>query len=303
MIDRTLRIIGALASALLAALATSAGAQEGHSWDLEVGAFFTHHSNFFFRGEGQPRPQADLFSVYAHGERERKIGGGKLEVHFDLGGVETDDIEGADHVNAEVGGRFRRGSNRFSGETYMSPNQVYFDEDGVFFDLLGVELGWRRDLRRGLWVGVEVELESWDFDPVENARDSTNQELSASLRYPLAERFGVRGTVIYETRDADDPRFDLSGAGFAVALEAQPTDRINLFARYKRRARDYDDAPVGANNFQREDTIQDIVVNLRWRIGERWGLRLEDFFRDGTSTRADRNYSGNRISLGGFYQF
>jgi len=278
-------------------------AEKPSGWDLEVGGFFTHHSNFFFRGGGQPAPSANLLSVYAHGEQERKIGRGRLDYHIDLGAVETGDIAGADHMNAGVGGRYRQGRNRFTSEIVSVPNQVYFDEEGVFFDLLGLELGWRRDLGPGLWAGVELGLETWDFDPVQDLRDSTNRKLSASLRYPLNERYGLRGTLLYEDRNADSARFDLSGVGFAVALEAQPTDSVQVFARYKRRERDYGDAPAGTTNFEREDTVQDIVVNLRWRLGERWGVRIEDFFRDGESTRVDRNYSGNRLSVGGYYQF
>lgn len=291
-------------SLLLVAFPGPVRADGDRPWTLELGAMFGHHNNFFFRGPGSPAPEETLFTVYAAGEKEKRVGRGKVTLLFDAGAIQTEDIAGADHYRLTLGGEYKRGATKLTGEYFSSPNRVYFeDAEGIFYDLSGVELGVRRGLKPGLWVGAEVEIERLSFDAAERGRDATARELAASIRFPLGARAGLRLTAMVESRDAELPQYDLTGTGAALALEAQPSDRVHLFARYKRRNREYQDAPAGTSNFQRDDTVDDIVVNLRWQVQERWGLRLETFHREGESNRIDRNYDGTLTSVGVFYLF
>lgn len=298
----------AVAAAVAAALAPTAPAAADEAafepLGLEIGVLVGYHDNFFFRGGGAEAPSDRLLNVYFSAERERRVAGGKLELSVDAGYHDTQEIAGTDYFGLTGGALYKWGRNRASGELFHRPNQVYFDDgDGVFFDQTGVEVGYRRDLRPGLWVGASYEVEQLRFDPVEAARDATGQELAASLRVPLNPRYGLRGTWIREERDADSPRYDLTGDGFALALEARPAERVSVFARYKRRQRGFERAPAESSNFGRRDTVEDVIVNLRWQVGERWGLRAEDFYRRGESTRPDRNYDGNRFLVGAFFLF
>ena len=271
---------------------------------LEVGFLAGSHDNYFFRGGGAEPQSSALWNAYFRGDSERKRKGSKLELFGEVSASEAVDVDNADQVAGVAGVKHKRGRNRVTGELFVRPSQVYFEEgDGVFFDQTGVELGYRRDIKPGMWFGLEAEVEQWRFDPEEAERDADGTELSASLRLPINPRLGVRATVLVEEKDAEAPRFDLSGTGFAIALEAQPNDAVNIFARYKRREREYDNASPGDRNFQREDTVQDIVFNVRWLAAERWGVRLDTFYRDGESSRADRNYDGLRAMAGVFFLF
>ncbi|MCH7825780.1 MAG: hypothetical protein IH849_13350 [Acidobacteria bacterium] len=273
-------------------------------WLVEVGTLFGYHGNFFFRGEGPSAPGTNLFSVYTHGEREIKASPGKFKVEFDLGAVRTGDIQNGNYFTMLGSLEFKRGPNKLSADLAMLPNRVYEEEgNGVFFDSTETEFEYRRSIAPGLWVRGKYEFKVWRFDPVQADRDSTTHKFSGGIRVPLSERAGLRGTLIYASRGAIDPHNNFGSTGFSVALEAQPTDRVQLFIRYKRRTRHYDEALLADTNFDRNDTIHDLIVNLRWMVGERWGVRVEDFYRNGNSTRLDRNYSGNRLLGGAFVVF
>lgn len=298
------RVWRALVLLFLAPAALAAAKKDDDSSLLEVGLLFGRHDNYFFRGGDNPEQGSPLATGYLRGESQQRLASGKLELFGELSAAEASDIDNADYFAGTVGAKFKFGRSRITGEAFVRPSQVYFEEgDGVFFDQTGVEIGYRRDIKPGLWVGVQAELEQWRFDPEESERDADGHELSASLRVPLNPRLGIRATLIYEEKDSDAARFDVSGSGFAVALEAQPSDRVSIFARYKRREREYDGAAPDDRNFQRDDTVQDIVFNVRWEARETWGLRFEAFYRDGESTRPDRNYDGLRTLAGAFYRF
>lgn len=293
-----------LAIMLMLVPGMAAAEEDSELRGLEVGLLSGSHDNYFFRGAGAEPQSSALWSAYLRGESERKGKGGKLTLSGEVSASDAVDVDNANQIAGVVGAKFKRGRNRVTGELFVRPSQVYFEEgDGVFFDQTGVEIGYRRDIKPGMWFGLEAEVEQWRFDPQEAERDADGTELSASLRLPINPRLGIRATLLVEDKDAEAARFDLSGTGFSVALEAQPTDDVNVFARYKRREREYDSASPGDRNFQREDTVQDIVFNIRWQAARRWGLRLDTFYRDGESTRADRNYDGLRAMAGVFALF
>ena len=291
---------------LLLALVVSgpARAAEEKDWYLVLEAMPGYHSNYFFRGEGAPAPDTNLFSLYALGEKEKRVGRGKFTFGWDVGQVWVLDIDNADYFDLNMGLEYQRGASKWSGEFFHRPNQVFEEEGtGVFYDLTGVELGLRQGLRPGLWVGFSYEFEQQDYDQLEDLRDANVHSFDVSLRYPLSQRYGLRGTLVYESKDADGRRFNNQGAGAALALEGLPTDHLQLFVRYKYRQRNYGDAEPGDRNFDREDDVQDFVFNINWQFTYHWGLRLENFYRSGSSTRPDRNYDGNRIYTGLAYYF
>lgn len=290
---------------LCALILIPAGSQaaDPEPWELEAGLLAGYHSNFFFRGN-EPAPEDNLLWAYFQGEKEVRAGKGKWAFEFGVDAFQNQDIGEADHVGLRLETGYKRGPTRATAELVHKPSQVFSEDgDGTFFDQSGVELEVRHSLRYGLWVGGSVEYEQWDFDAQQDGRDSDGIGVSLSLRYPIGERYGVRGTVLYEDRNADVARFDRSAPGFSIALEGQPSDRMQIFARYKLRDREYDGATAGDRNFGREDTIQDLVLNFRYRIGEKWGVRNDNFYRDGESTRVDRNYDGYRIYVGAFLEF
>lgn len=287
------------------ASAGASSANDDKDWFVELEAMPGYHDNYFFRGEGAARaPDTTLFSLYALGEKERKTDRGKFTFDFDVGYVFVQDINDADYYDINLGGKYKWKSSRISAEAFARPKQV-FEEEGtpVFFDLTGLEVGYRHNLRPGLWVGFEYEYESQDFDRLADLRDADKNTFALSLRYPMSARYGLRGTLFYEAKDAESGEFSNQGPGAALALEGQPSDRVQLFLRYKYRERDFEDAPPDDRNFEREDELQDIVFNITWFFTPHWGWRLENFFRDGSSTRPDRNYDGNRIYTGLVYGF
>jgi len=300
-----MRIVAALPIAVLVlALSTPVPvlADKEKSWWVDFEAMPGHANNYFFRGEGARAPDTNLFALYALGEKEWKSKKGKFTFEFDVGLVQVLDIDNADYYDVNLEGKYKRGTRKYTAQFKARPNQV-FEEEGapIFFDLTALELGIRQNLRPGMWLGFEYEYEFQDFDRLAELRDAQVDTFALSFRYPLTLKYGLRGTVLYETKDADGPRFNNRGPGVALALEGQPTERIQLFLRYKYRERDFPDASPGDRNFERDDRLGDLIFNITWRFTSHWGVRFESFLRDGSSTRPDRNYTGNRLYGGIVY--
>ena len=272
------------------------------TWWVEFEAMPGYANNYFFRGEGARAPDTNLFSLYALGEKEWKKGKGKFTFDFDAGLVWVLDIDNADYYDVILGGAYKRATRKYTLDFKARPNQV-FEEEGapIFFDLTALEIGIRQNFSPGMWLGFEYEYELQDFDRAAELRDADVDTFALSFRYPVTPKYGLRATAIYETRVADGRRYNHKGPGVALAVEGQPTDRIHFFFRYKYRERDFNDAIEGDRNFERSDELSDVVFNLTWRFSSNWGVRFESFLRDGSSTRPDRNYTGNRIYAGMVY--
>ena len=283
-------------------LPLSAGDEGGWMW--EVGLLGGEHDNFFYRGEGGPQPSSTLLTGYLAGEMEKDTGPGDLTVSFGGQVVSVLDIDQADYQAADLAVEYKRGRLKVHGGYDLMLNRVFSEDvDAAFFDAQGVDVWVRYSLTPRLWVRGGAELESWDFDPAENDRDADVLKLNLTLRFALSDRFGVRLALLSEERDANGPRNNRTGEGWALAVEGQPNDDVTFFLRYRNRDREYDDAPPGDRNFQRDDTTEDVNFNLRWRLGERWGVQLRDTYRSGDSTRPDRNFTGNQVEIGAFYRF
>lgn len=294
-------ILGGLA---LVTCALPLTADDEGGWMWEAGLFGGNHDNFFYRGEGGPQPSSDLLTAYLAGEVEKDTGPGELTVSFAGQAVSVLDIAQADYQTADLAVEYKRGRFKAHGGIDLMLNRVFSeDDDAAFFDAQGIKAWLRYSVNRRLWIRAGAEIESWDFDPEENERDADVLKLKLTARFAVSDRVGLRVSLLSEDRDANGPRNNRTGEGWAVAVEGQPNDDVTVFLRYRNRDREYDDAPVGDRNFQRDDTTEDINFNLRWRLGERWGVQARNTWRSGDSTRLDRNFTGNQTEIGAFYRF
>lgn len=294
-------VLGAIA---LVTCVLPLSADDEGGWMWEAGLLGGNHDNFFFRGAGGPQPSSDLLTVYVAGELERDTGPGELT--FAAGGraISVQDIDNADYQNFDAAVEYKRGRAKLHGGYSLMLNRLFSEEgDAAFFDAQSFEVWYRYSVSRRLWLRAGAEVESWDFDPAEDDRDADVLKLDLTARFALSERLGLRLSLLSEERDANGARNNRTGRGWAVALEGQPSDAVTFFLRYRSRDREYDDAPAGDRNFRRDDTTEDINFNIRWQIGERWGVQLLDTYRSGDSTRPDRNFTGNQAEVGAFFRF
>ena len=102
-------------------------------------------------------------------------------------------------------------------------------------------------------------------------------------------------------KDAVSPDYDWEGQAYGIAFEWNPSDRFSMFARVKRRDRDYFNAPSTDSNFERSDEALLGLLNMRLRVGRSWGLGAKVEYRDATSTRPDRNYDAGQVGVGMFF--
>ena len=294
-------ILGGLA---LVTCALPLAADDEGGWTWEAGLLGGNHDNFFFRGEGGPQPSSDLLTGYLTGEVEKDTGDGEVAFSFSGQAVSVLDIDQADYQAADLAVEYKRGRLKIHGGYDLMLNRVFSEEDdAAFFDAQGVNAWVRYSLTPRVWVRAGAELESWDFDPEEDDRDADVVKLNLTMRFALSDRVGLRLALLSEERDANGPRNNRTGEGWALAVEGQPSDEVTFFLRYRSRDREYDDAPPGDRNFQRDDTTEDINFNLRWRVSERWGVQFRDTYRSGDSTRPDRNFTGNQAEIGAFFRF
>lgn len=295
-----------LASAVVLALASppSTPAQEQGEWGGELGMLGGHHDNFFYRGPGADAPSSSLFSLLGLVEYDRDVGSGTLGWSLDGSQVLVLDIDDADYETTSLEARYKRGRTRLDLSYGLMFNRLYAEEgDAVFFDTDGLRFRVRYTVSQRVWIRGQVELEEWDFDPAAQDRDSDVTEYRLTIRGAINDRVALRGSYLNEDRDAVGADNNRSGDGFALALESQPRDDMSLFVRIRRRDRQYEDAPEGDSNFQRDDTVDDLTANFRWFVRDSWGLQLVVSYRDGESTRPDRNFDGAQIGLGLVYRF
>ena len=291
-------------AALLAPTGTHAAADE-KPWSLELGSLIGRHQNLFF--ERNNVEDDSSFELYGRGDYEFELGPGDLRLSLAGKGVFFRDVDDADYQRGDLEARYKLGRTKLTGAYSHTRNRLYSEEsdlgDPVFFDVDGYGLEVRRGLGRGWWIGAEGEIQSWDFDSSESERDATVTGGQATLRIPLLDGLALRLGALYASKSADADRYDWSGPGASVALEVRPSQRVEVFLRYKQRRRDYDHADAGDSNFGREDRIDDVVANVRWHLRDDWGLQLRGFYRWGDSTRRDRNYHGGSASAGFFLSY
>ncbi len=287
----------------LAIVVTSPAAAEG-DWEGEVGLLFGQHDNFFFRGEGNPAPESDLLTGYVVAERTWKRDASRFALELSGSAVDVSDIPNANYQSYGIAGTYRRGSHRFQLGHSQLLNRLYSESgEAVFFDESAFDLQWRVTLGTRWWVRLRFQTSEWDFDAAENERDSDTDRTSLTARVAVHPKLGLRFGWIDESRTATGPENNREGDGFEVAFEGTPSETLTWFLRFRSRDRDYLDALPDDRNFGRSDTTDEINFNVRWTVTEQLGLYVRDNYRDGSSTRLDRNYTGNVAEVGIFFAF
>lgn len=282
----------------------AAASAEDSAWSGELGLAGGHNDNFFNRGPGVPAPSSDLVNIAGRLSYWTEAGRGELEFLLDGTEVLVLDIDDADYELAALTTRYKLGRTRIDLRYQLGINLLSSEEvDAAFFDIDGLRLRVRYSLSERVWLRAEGEFETWDFDPQASDRDSDITQYGISVRGALSDRVALRGILSVEDRDARAPDNSRTGTGFGLALDAQPVDDSNLFIRVRRRDREYEDAPPGENNFQRDDTLYDLNANFRWFFQRHWGAQVAVMYRDGESTRPDRNYDSSQFALGIVYRF
>lgn len=307
MIDKRTWRPAAGAVAMMAACAASAeDAAKDRPWDVEVGTGVAYHDNFFHRQSSAltPTESAAVWNAYVSGERDFKAAGqrwtafGYAEARFNA------DISDANSQTLRAGGAWRGDRTRVALEAGLQPNLLYSEDGaGEFYDLAGLSLEARHTIGSGMWLSGSVERRRWDFDASQAGRDADSLGFEVALRIPLGERAGLRLLGAWEEKDADDPNNDWDSQGYGVAVELNPSERLSAFGRIRFRDRDYPDAPAADSNFNRKDDIVDAVVNARYRMGPNWGVGAQAEYRDGDSTRLDRNFDATVFSLFAYLSF
>ncbi len=285
--------------------AASRAADDEKPWSVELGTRVGYHSNLFF--ERNDTKDDNSLELYGRGAYELDLGPAGLELSLAGNGIFFRDVKDSNYQTGELRARYKQGRTRVAASYSRMQNRL-FSEDGnlgnpVFFDVEAAGLELRQGLWPGCWVEAAVEVEQWEFDSSESERDARLTEGEGALRIPVSDGLAFRLGALYVSKNAKADRYDWSGPGAFVAIEARPAKRVDLFVRYKRRLREYDGAAPGDSNFEREDRIDDVVADLRWRVRDRWGVQLRTFYRWGDSTRRDRNYRAGSVSAGFFVSY
>lgn len=292
--------------AALAAHAPVSAFAEARDWKVEAGARVAHHDNFFLTGDtATPPAQGATESIlYADAEQEFRRGAWRWAITGGAALVLNHDIDDADTEELRLGVSVRHGATRASLAFEHLPNIIFSEEGtGTFYDLDTVTLDVRQTLTPRLTAGLSYDRKRQEFGSAEPLRDADVDDLQGTLRIQLSDRSALRLLGGHARKDARGGENSWKATGFGVALELSPAERWDVFARARLREREYHKAALADSNFGREDDIFDALVNARYRINERWGVRGQLEYRDAESTRTDRNYDAFVVSLGVFAQF
>lgn len=272
-------------------------------WSLEIGGMIGYHNNVLAMSNtnGEPTIDASISTLYLNGE----MGGRHARITF--GVVETlytGEVGISDERAGRLGLMLKGDMARVAAEYERSPTRVYIDDAGdELFQLESIQLRARLGESRKVWVEGRHRLQEWIFDPTQSGRNARVSDSAATLRFPIAPQLGIRASYGWEKKIAEDSQYSHDGQGRSFALEAVPSKRISLLARYMARSRAYQDSPEGSDNFDREDKIEDMTLNLRVEVGKSWGIRVEDSYRRTTSNHTDRSYHAILAKAGIFFAF
>lgn len=272
-------------------------------WSFELGTMIGYHSNVFAmpNTNGQPTVAASISTLYLNGD----LGTRHTGMYFGArGSLYTGEADISGERWGLLGLMLKSPATRIAAEYERSPTKVYVEEAGEdFFELERVQLKARLGESTKVWMETRYGREEWTFDSAQLGQNAEVRVASATLRFPIARQLGLRASYDREWKVADDPQYSRDGEGRSIAIEAEPSKRIRLFGRYMVRTRSYQDAPVGSDNFAREDTIEDATLTLRVEVGKNWGIRIEDSYKRATSNLPDRNYHTILAKAGIFLTF
>jgi hypothetical protein len=285
--------------------ASSAHALEKSDWEWETEAGFLagYHDNYFFRGE-KPTPDETFLTLYGIGRFAYDTGPGDLLL--EAGGVGAFGLElrKTDFQIVQGGIGYKQGRTKTMASYRRTFDKVFGEEDDAsLFDVDSLEVNLRQTFIDSLRGQIEFQFQNWDFEKADNDRDAYRYQPQGLLRWEIWNFLALRTSFFWTWKDAEAGRYDYDGPGFSVAAEIKPVDPVEVFVRYRRRWRDYDNAKSGDSNFNRNDEIDDVIANARWKLLDWFGLRLEGMYRHGSSTRSDRNYDAFSVTGGFFVTF
>lgn len=295
--------IGALVPVLILLLPGTSGAED-LTWNTELGFLTSYHDNYFYRSDDGSTPDETFLIVYGKGEVEFDVGPGELLLFAGASGAFAMDNSDADHQKVNAGIRYKLGKSRARFRYSREIDKVFGEEDTPsLYDTDSFQFRLRHEVIESLLLQGTFEIDVWEFGSSEPGRDALSYEFDAGLRWSVLDWLSLRSSFLWAFKEADDSRFDREGPGFIVGAKFGPWKNASLDLRYRRRWRDYNDAPSGDSNSGREDEIDDVRANLRWQATRIFGLQLNGGYRHGDSTRSDRNYDAAYVTGGIFVTF
>ena len=272
-------------------------------WETEAGFLSGYHDNYFYRGES-PTPDETFLTVYALGDLVYDLGPGDLLVEAGTSAAFGLTIDQTDFQTVQAGIGYKSGRTKSMLSYRRTFDKVFGEEDDAsLFDVDSLQGSVRQKFTNSLRGLLAFQFQNWNFSSPDNDRDAFRYQPKARLRWEISKFFALRSAFFWTWKDADSGRYDYNGPGIALAAEIKPTDSVDVFLRYRHRWRDYGNAPSGDSNFKRNDNIDDVIANARWRLTDFFGLRLEGSYRHGNSTRSDRNYDAFTVTGGFFVAF
>ncbi|MHC4138089.1 MAG: hypothetical protein ACYS0K_24380, partial [Planctomycetota bacterium] len=203
-----------------------------------------------------------------------------------------------------AGTEYKQGKTKLELEYARTFDKVFGEEDDAsLYDVDAGEASIRRQFGDSVRAQASFDIQHWNFGSPDNDRDAMKYDVEGLLRWEICEWLAMRSSFRWTFKDADASRFDYDGPGVMVAAELKPADPVNVFIRYRRRWRNYDGADSGDSNFNRDDTIDDVLANARWKVFGPFGLQLSGTYRHGDSDRSDRNYDAFSVTGGFFLNF
>lgn len=296
------RVAFLLAGALLLLPGSTALAGDPVEWETEVGFLSGYHDNYFYKETGKPSEW--ILSVYGAGKATFDLGPGDLVVNAGATGAFGLEIDDTDYQVAHGGVGYKQGGTRGSLDYTRTFNKVYGEEDDAsLYDVNSGRIRLRQEITESLRVQGSFQVQNWDFDSPNKDRNGFRYRPKGLVRWQAWDSLAFRGAFFWTFKEAKAGRFEFEGPGLSVAAEIHPIEPLHVFVRYRRRWRDYDNASPGDSNFEREDTIDGVLVNARLMLTDIFGVQLNGTYRHGDSNRPDRNYDAASVTGGFMFKF
>jgi hypothetical protein len=269
---------------------------------LEAGTLMGHHSNVLFRANDPDLvPTATTSTLYLRGCARSRLLTGYLDARAT---TFFSDVDVADQEAGRAGLMLTPGNTRLSVDYLFMPSNISSEEgEAAFTELRGAQVRIRQGRSRGVWFAFAYSQEQWEHDVADRARDADTRLGKFTVRFPLGGSVGLRLTYMRFDKDAIESQHNWRGDGAALTLEMHPGRRVNARLRVRLRERAYEDATALTGNFQRQDEIRDVALDLRMQAARHWGIRMQDSYVKVVSTLDDHSYDVFQANAGIYVNF